>query len=94
MNICYIYQYECSFFQKKKTEAKIAKKKKTNLVKRKSKQLKNRVHKPIRKGIVYIGHIPHGFYEEQMKKYFKQFGKVTRVRVARSKRVCINLNEL
>ncbi|KZC12338.1 PREDICTED: MKI67 FHA domain-interacting nucleolar phosphoprotein-like [Dufourea novaeangliae] len=37
------------------------------------------------RGIVYVGHIPHGFYEEQMTDYFKQFGKVTRVRVARSK---------
>lgn len=80
------------FFQKKKTEAKAAKKKKTQLIKRKSKQFK--VQKPKRKGIVYVGHIPHGFYEEQMKQYFKQFGNVTRVRVARSKRVCINLNEL
>ena len=70
--------------KKKKTEAKAAKKKKTQLIKRKSKQFK--VQKPRRKGIVYVGHIPHGFYEEQMKQYFKQFGNVTRVRVARSKR--------
>ncbi|EFN83493.1 MKI67 FHA domain-interacting nucleolar phosphoprotein-like [Harpegnathos saltator] len=42
--------------------------------------------RPQDRGIVYIGHIPHGFYEEQMRDYFKQFGKVTRVRVARSKR--------
>lgn len=78
------------FFQKKKAEAKAVKKKKTSLTKCKSKQ--HKVKKRC-KGIVYIGHIPHGFYEEQMKNYFKQFGKVTRVRVARSKRVCINLNE-
>lgn len=38
------------------------------------------------KGIVYIGHIPHGFYEEQMEDYFKQFGRVTRVRVVRSRK--------
>ncbi|CAL7948705.1 unnamed protein product [Xylocopa violacea] len=38
-----------------------------------------------RRGIVYIGHIPHGFYEEQMTEYFKQFGRVTKVRVVRSK---------
>ncbi|XP_033324409.2 MKI67 FHA domain-interacting nucleolar phosphoprotein [Megalopta genalis] len=37
------------------------------------------------KGIVYLGHIPHGFYEEQMRNYFKQFGNVTRVRVSRSR---------
>ncbi|ENN72963.1 hypothetical protein HUJ04_004016 [Dendroctonus ponderosae] len=37
------------------------------------------------RGLVYIGHIPHGFYEEEMKKYFKQFGKVTNVKVCRSR---------
>ncbi|XP_076750626.1 MKI67 FHA domain-interacting nucleolar phosphoprotein-like [Xylocopa sonorina] len=52
-----------------------------------------RVIKPKRKprnrrkkrGIVYVGHIPHGFYEEQMTEYFKQFGRVTNVRLVRSK---------
>ncbi|XP_020279294.1 MKI67 FHA domain-interacting nucleolar phosphoprotein-like [Pseudomyrmex gracilis] len=38
------------------------------------------------KGVIYLGHIPHGFYEDQIKDYFKQFGTVTRVRVARSKK--------
>ncbi|GAB1859253.1 Mki67 fha domain-interacting nucleolar phospho [Camponotus japonicus] len=71
--------------KKKKAEAKAAKKKKTSLTKCKSKSKQFKV-KRRRKGIVYIGHIPHGFYEEQMKDYFKQFGKVTRIRVARSKR--------
>ncbi|XP_034937583.1 MKI67 FHA domain-interacting nucleolar phosphoprotein [Chelonus insularis] len=37
------------------------------------------------RGIIYIGHIPHGFYEPQMKEYFSQFGVVTNVRVSRSK---------
>lgn len=41
------------------------------------------------RGVVYLGHIPHGFYEEQMTDYFKQFGEITRVRVARSKNVSI-----
>lgn len=36
-------------------------------------------------GVVYIGHIPHGFYEEAMNGFFKQFGDVVRVRVSRSK---------
>jgi nucleolar protein 15 len=38
-------------------------------------------------GVVYIGRIPHGFYEKQMKAYFAQFGKVKRLRLSRSKRV-------
>ena len=34
-----------------------------------------------------MGHIPHGFYEEEMSKYFSQFGTVSRLRLARSKKV-------
>jgi len=34
-----------------------------------------------------VGHIPHGFYEEEMSKYFSQFGTVSRLRLARSKKV-------
>lgn len=37
-----------------------------------------------RRGVVYVKHIPHGFYEEQMKKYFSQFGRVTNLRLSRS----------
>lgn len=37
-------------------------------------------------GVVYIGHIPHGFYEEAMNGFFSQFGDVVRVRVSRSKK--------
>lgn len=36
--------------------------------------------------VLYIGHLPHGFYEKQLLGYFSQFGKVTRVRVSRSKK--------
>ncbi|KIP08213.1 hypothetical protein PHLGIDRAFT_104606 [Phlebiopsis gigantea 11061_1 CR5-6] len=38
------------------------------------------------RGVIYLGRIPHGFYEEQMKSYFKQFGDVTRLRLSRNKR--------
>ncbi|KAM7362683.1 uncharacterized protein ACRADG_013262 [Cochliomyia hominivorax] len=38
------------------------------------------------KGVVFIKHLPHGFFEDQLKKYFEQFGNVTRVRLARSRR--------
>jgi nucleolar protein 15 len=36
-------------------------------------------------GFMYIGHVPHGFFEEEIKEYFSQFGKIVRVRLARSK---------
>lgn len=37
--------------------------------------------------MIYIGRLPHGFYEEQIKKYFSQFGEVVNVRVSRNKKV-------
>jgi len=39
-----------------------------------------------RRGVLYLGRIPHGFYETQMKSFFNQFGKVTRLRLSRSKK--------
>ena len=36
--------------------------------------------------VLYIGHVPHGFYEEQMRGYFSQFGEVTRLRLSRNKK--------
>lgn len=38
------------------------------------------------RGVIYLGHIPHGFYEEEIRNYFKQFGKVTNLRVCRSRK--------
>jgi len=39
-----------------------------------------------KRGIILLSHIPHGFFEQEMKQYFSQFGKVTRLRHARSKK--------
>lgn len=36
-------------------------------------------------GVVYISRIPHGFYEEQMRSYFSQFGSIDRLRLCRNK---------
>ncbi|KAA1467697.1 RNA-binding domain-containing protein [Dentipellis sp. KUC8613] len=38
------------------------------------------------RGVIYLGRIPHGFYEKQMKAYFSQFGEVTRLRLSRNKK--------
>ncbi|KAH9928424.1 hypothetical protein B0H21DRAFT_700356 [Amylocystis lapponica] len=38
------------------------------------------------RGVLYLGRIPHGFYEDQMKAYFSQFGTVTRLRLSRNKK--------
>ncbi|XP_067891012.1 MKI67 FHA domain-interacting nucleolar phosphoprotein [Heterodontus francisci] len=37
-------------------------------------------------GVIYLGHIPNGFFEPQIKKYFSQFGTVLRIRLARSRK--------
>ncbi|TFK40042.1 hypothetical protein BDQ12DRAFT_602105 [Crucibulum laeve] len=38
------------------------------------------------RGVLYLGRLPHGFYEDQLKAYFSQFGNVTRLRVSRNKK--------
>jgi nucleolar protein 15 len=40
-----------------------------------------------KKGIVYVGHLPKGFNEQELKKFFEQFGQVPKIRVSRSKKV-------
>ncbi|KAI0113772.1 RNA-binding domain-containing protein [Nemania sp. FL0031] len=36
-------------------------------------------------GVIYIGRIPRGFYEHQMREYFTQFGQVNKIRMSRNK---------
>lgn len=38
-------------------------------------------------GTIYLGRIPKGFYEDEMRSYFSQFGEVTRLRLSRNKKV-------
>mmetsp|Transcript_24551 Transcript_24551/g.53415 ORF Transcript_24551/g.53415 Transcript_24551/m.53415 type:complete len:284 (+) Transcript_24551:78-929(+) len=38
------------------------------------------------RGLIYIGHVPDGFNEPQMKTFFKQFGTVTNLRLSRNKK--------
>jgi len=54
----------------------------------KIKNVKKRSFDPIKanRGVVLLQNIPHGFYEDEMKKYFGQFGLVSRIRLARSER--------
>ncbi|KAL0964004.1 hypothetical protein UPYG_G00316350 [Umbra pygmaea] len=37
-------------------------------------------------GVVYVGHLPKGLFEPQLKSYFEQFGTVVRLRLSRSKK--------
>ncbi|KAK0591449.1 hypothetical protein LWI29_002058 [Acer saccharum] len=36
--------------------------------------------------VLYIGRIPHGFYEKEMQAFFSQFGVIKRLRIARNKK--------
>ncbi|KAL9939662.1 hypothetical protein V8E36_001479 [Tilletia maclaganii] len=36
-------------------------------------------------GVLYIGRLPHGFFEEQLRSYFSQFGTVSRLRLSRNR---------
>eukprot|EP00656_Telonema_subtile_P039070 TRINITY_DN4420_c0_g1_i3.p1 TRINITY_DN4420_c0_g1~~TRINITY_DN4420_c0_g1_i3.p1 ORF type:complete len:261 (-),score=110.33 TRINITY_DN4420_c0_g1_i3:63-845(-) len=38
------------------------------------------------RGVIYLGHIPFGFFEDEMRGFFSQFGAVTRLRLSRSKK--------
>lgn len=37
-------------------------------------------------GVLYIGRIPHGFYEHEMRQYFEQFGPISKLRLSRNKK--------
>jgi nucleolar protein 15 len=37
-------------------------------------------------GVVLLSRIPHGFYENEMKSYFSQFGTIESLRLSRSKK--------
>ncbi|KAJ7227067.1 hypothetical protein GGX14DRAFT_347574 [Mycena pura] len=41
------------------------------------------------RGVLFLGRLPHGFYEDQLKAYFSQFGTVTRLRVSRNKKASL-----
>ncbi|KAF9223534.1 RNA-binding domain-containing protein [Gyrodon lividus] len=38
------------------------------------------------RGVISISRLPHGFYEDQLRAYFSQFGEVLRLRVSRNKK--------
>jgi len=37
-----------------------------------------------RGGVIYLGHLPYGFFEEQMQPFFSQFGEVKQLRLSRN----------
>lgn len=37
-------------------------------------------------GVVFVGHIPFGFFEKEMGSFFSQFGRIKRMRLSRNKK--------
>jgi nucleolar protein 15 len=52
----------------------------------KAKAADSKTPKDAKSAIVYIGRLPHGFYEDQLRGYFSQFGNVLNLRVSRNKK--------
>ncbi|RIA95539.1 hypothetical protein C1645_733929 [Glomus cerebriforme] len=54
-------------------------------LKKKLDSIKNKGDK-MTPGVIYLGRIPHGFYEEQMRSYLDQFGTVNKLKLYRNKK--------
>ena len=66
----------------KKKEAESASHRRKRLLARRFDKLK--VTDANKQGILYIGHLPKGMNEDQLRKFFEQFGSIKKLRVARS----------
>ncbi|KAH8264563.1 hypothetical protein KR038_010220 [Drosophila bunnanda] len=55
-------------------------------LKKKVDKAKPKKEKGPERGVIIVKHLPHGFFEQQLRQYFRQFGRVLRVRLARSLR--------
>ncbi|XP_070832069.1 MKI67 FHA domain-interacting nucleolar phosphoprotein [Chaetodon trifascialis] len=51
-----------------------------------AKKNKSRKVSHLTPGVIYVGHLPLGLFEPQLRSYFEQFGKVLRLRLSRSKK--------
>ncbi len=69
-------------FDKDKPTAAIPNYKKTQKKLRQAAQQGNKEGQ----GVVYVGRIPHGFYENEMRQYFSQFGTISKLRLSRNRK--------
>jgi nucleolar protein 15 len=72
---------------KKQKETKDNKEPKKRQLSRRFNKLKIKAGELDKKGIIYIGHLPKGFNEQELRKFFEQFGEISRLRVSRSSKV-------
>lgn len=66
--------------------AKVAKKIKKQVQNKKKNKNAKVNPKNDNRAVLYLGHIPYGFFEPQMRSYFSQFGKVLRIRISKNRK--------
>lgn len=66
-------------FFKKSLKMKVEKKSKPT-----EKKAKMKLTSTSERGVVYFSHLPHGFFEKEMREFLSQFGSVTNLRIGRS----------
>ncbi|OBA23888.1 RNA-binding domain-containing protein [Metschnikowia bicuspidata var. bicuspidata NRRL YB-4993] len=68
-------------------EEELTTKKSAHTVKltKESKKSEGKIDAAKQRAVIYVGRLPKLFEEKEMKKYFSQFGDITRVRVSRNK---------
>ncbi|CAI8496863.1 hypothetical protein CAS74_004510 [Pichia kudriavzevii] len=52
----------------------------------KTSTVESSARKGARRGVIYIGRLPHGFEEKELRRYFQQFGEILRLRLSRNKK--------
>ena len=71
------------------------KKPKKEKVSKRSKRMDKVDEEPVqavddKRAVIYVGHLPYGFEEAGLRKFFEQFGTITRLKMSRSKKVRIS----
>lgn len=47
-------------------------------------EIENKDNETVKENVIYLGHIPNGFFEKEMRRFFSQFGLVKRIKLFRS----------
>lgn len=72
-----------ALFNDAKTQVKEVKEKTQNKIKN------HEIDEKEERGVIVLSRIPRGFYENEMRGFFSQFGQVTRLRLSRNPKVCL-----
>eukprot|EP01083_Nonionella_stella_P123747 373079_1 len=53
---------------------------------KKAKKAAKKTEQPSGSGVIFLGHIPHGFFEAEMEGFFSQFGEIAHLRLSRNRK--------